>query len=81
MTNLNFTINEQRIMSYLKDNDLNPVRAKLLYDSEGKSKGTGFVQMSSPSEAQDAIAKLSNQVFEGRKLIINIANQQVRQSC
>ena len=47
-------------MSYLKDNGFNPIRAKLLFDSEGKSKGTGFVQMSSSQEAQDVISKLSN---------------------
>lgn len=63
-------------MSYLKQNDYNPIRAKLLYNLDGRSKGTGFVQMASSQEAQDCISRLSNQIFAGRKLIINEANQQ-----
>ena len=73
---MSFETNEQDIMSYLKSFDYNPIRAKLLYNQDGRSKGTGFVQMESADEAQDCIAKLSNQIFAGRKLIINEANQQ-----
>ncbi len=39
----------------------------------GQSRGFGFVEMSTQAEAQDAIAKLNDQPFEGRKLIVNIA--------
>jgi RNA recognition motif-containing protein len=39
----------------------------------GGSRGFGFVEMSSHSEAQDAITKLNDQPFEGRKLIVNVA--------
>ena len=41
MSNLSFDVNEQAIMEFLAD--FNPLRAKLLIDAEGKSKGTGFV--------------------------------------
>jgi RNA recognition motif-containing protein len=39
----------------------------------GQSRGFGFVEMSSATEAQDAIAKLNDQPFDGRKLTVNIA--------
>ena len=39
----------------------------------GQSRGFGFVEMSSEAEAQAAIAKLNDQVFEGRKLMVNVA--------
>jgi RNA recognition motif-containing protein len=63
-------------MTYLKSFDYTPIRAKLLYNPDGRSKGTGFVQMADAQEAQDCIAKLGNQIFAGRKLIINEANNQ-----
>jgi RNA recognition motif-containing protein len=40
----------------------------------GQSRGFGFVEMASAEEAQQAIAKLNDQPFEGRKLTVNIAN-------
>ena len=39
----------------------------------GDSRGFGFVEMSSEAEAQAVIAKLNDQVFEGRKLMVNVA--------
>jgi len=39
----------------------------------GQSRGFGFVEMSTPAEAQDAIAKLNDQMFEGRKLLVSVA--------
>jgi len=39
------------------------VRARLLYDNEGNSKGTGFVEMSSQGEAQEAAKALHNEYF------------------
>ena len=40
----------------------------------GQSRGFGFVEMSTTEEAQQAIATLNDQPFEGRKLTVNIAN-------
>jgi len=74
LTNLSFETNEQDIMNYLNSFNYKPIRAKLLYQSDGRSKGTGFVQMASSHEAHDCISNLSNRVFAGRKLIINEAN-------
>ena len=39
----------------------------------GDSRGFGFVEMSTEAEAQQAITKLNDQSFEGRKLIVNVA--------
>jgi RNA recognition motif-containing protein len=39
----------------------------------GQSRGFGFVEMSTSAEAQEAIAKLNDQPFEGRKLTVNVA--------
>jgi cold-inducible RNA-binding protein len=39
----------------------------------GQSRGFGFVEMSTAAEAQEAIAKLNDQMFEGRKLLVSVA--------
>jgi cold-inducible RNA-binding protein len=40
----------------------------------GQSRGFGFVEMSTAEEAQQAISKLNEQSFEGRKLMVSVAN-------
>jgi RNA recognition motif-containing protein len=40
----------------------------------GQSRGFGFVEMSTEAEAQQAIAKLNDQMFEGRRLTVSVAN-------
>jgi len=40
----------------------------------GQSRGFGFVEMSTQAEAQEAISKLNDQPFEGRKLTVSVAN-------
>jgi RNA recognition motif-containing protein len=40
----------------------------------GQSRGFGFVEMSTAAEAQEAIGKLNDQPFEGRKLTVSVAN-------
>lgn len=39
----------------------------------GKSKGFGFVTMSTPEEAQQAIDGMNGKVLDGRNLTVNIA--------
>ena len=39
----------------------------------GRSKGFGFVEMSSDEEAQKAVSMFNGQEFEGRKLTVNEA--------
>jgi RNA recognition motif-containing protein len=39
----------------------------------GRSKGFGFVEMSTEEEAQKAISMFHDQDFDGRKLTVNVA--------
>lgn len=48
--------------------------AKVILDREtNRSRGFGFVEMSSDEEAQAAIDKLNGQEFSGRTLVVNEA--------
>ena len=52
----------------------NVVSAVIIMDKmTGRSKGFGFVEMSSDEEAQKAISMFNDQEFEGRKLTVNEA--------
>ncbi|HWC54730.1 MAG TPA: RNA-binding protein [Chitinophagaceae bacterium] len=64
------------------DNDLktlfseygNVSSAKVITDREtGRSRGFGFVEMSSDDEAQDAIRGLNNKELEGRPMSVSVA--------
>lgn len=46
-------------MDLFKSQNFDPVRARLLYDNEGNSKGTGFVELGSPGDAQEAASKIN----------------------
>ncbi|OGH16015.1 MAG: hypothetical protein A3C30_00850 [Candidatus Levybacteria bacterium RIFCSPHIGHO2_02_FULL_40_18] len=53
--------------------------AKIITDRySGQSKGFGFVEMSTPQEAQEAINKLNNSTLSGRTIIVNEAKPEVR---
>ena len=48
--------------------------AKVMMEREtGRSKGFGFVEMSSPAEAQAAIRGLNGQSLDGRAIVVNEA--------
>src|SRR5476649_367126 len=48
--------------------------AKIITDRDtGRSKGFGFVEMSTEAEAQDAIKKLNGANYEGRTMTVNEA--------
>ena len=50
------------------------VSAVIIMDKmSGRSKGFGFVEMSTQEEAQAAISMFNDQEFEGRKLTVNEA--------
>ena len=51
--------------------------AKVIIDREsGRSKGFGFIEMSSDEEAQNAIAQLNEKEVEGRNIKVNEAKPQ-----
>ena len=55
----------------------NVVSATVITDKfSGRSKGFGFVEMSSESEAQEAIKKLNGQSLDGRNITVNEARPQ-----
>jgi RNA recognition motif-containing protein len=48
--------------------------AKVMMDRDsGRSKGFGFVEMSSPAEAEASIKGLNGKMLEGRDLVVNEA--------
>ena len=48
------------------------VSAKIITDRETRrSRGFGFVEMTSDGDAQKAIEALNGQEFQGRKLVVN----------
>ena len=50
--------------------------AKIITDRfSGKSRGFGFVEMSSDEECQEAISKFNGAEMEGRKLVVNEARE------
>ena len=52
---------------------------KIITDRDtGRSKGFGFVEMSSSEEAQEVISNLDGKEFEGRNLRVNEAKPQER---
>jgi RNA recognition motif-containing protein len=55
--------------------------AKVIADKfTGQSRGFGFVEMSSGSEAQSAISALNGTQYEGRSLVVNEAKPQTNRS-
>lgn len=54
------------------------VSASVIKDKySGRSKGFGFVEMSSEEEAKAAIEKLNGQTLDGRAIVVNEARPQV----
>jgi RNA recognition motif-containing protein len=52
----------------------NVTSAVIIIDKmSGRSKGFGFVEMSTEEEAQNAVSTFNGQEFEGRKLTVNEA--------
>lgn len=57
------------------------VDARVVYDREtGRSRGFGFVTMSSETELNDAIAALDGRSLEGRAIRVNVAEERPRRN-
>ena len=71
--NLSFNTTENAIQDAFAAHG-SVLEAKLMMDREsGRPRGFGFVTMSTPEEAQAAIAALNGKDVDGRALTVNIA--------
>ena len=71
--NLAYSLNDQSLQQKFAEFG-SVISAKIMIDRDsGRSKGFGFVEMSSPAEAQAAIQGLHGQNADGRDLTVNIA--------
>lgn len=74
MGNLKYTAHEQDILDLFRQFKFEPVRARLLYDNDGNSRGSGFIEMRSEADATSAIDQLSGYAFQGRNLKVTLAD-------
>jgi RNA recognition motif-containing protein len=73
VANINKTVREDALRALFEEFG-NVSSVKILTDKyTGESKGYGFVGMSNENHGLDAIKKLSNAEFFGRKLVVNKA--------
>lgn len=71
--NLSFGITSDDLMDFFAEAGT-VESANIVEDREtGRSRGFGFVEMSSDEEAQNAIEQLNGQEFEGRNIVVNEA--------
>ncbi len=55
--------------------------SKIIVDRDtGRSKGFGFVEMSTAAEAQEAISKFNGADYDGRSMVVNEAKPMVPRS-
>jgi RNA recognition motif-containing protein len=79
VSSLLFQVNEQELMDFFKSQGFDPIRSRLLYDQEGNSKGSGFVELSSMAEAEEAVSKLNGEYFQGRQLNVSVATSKKKE--
>ena len=71
--NLPFTISEDELRELFAQAGTVESVAIIMDRDSGRSKGFGFVEMSTPEEAQAAIAQLNDFEVNGRKLRVSEA--------
>lgn len=78
--NLAFSVTDEALQNIFAETGT-VASAKVITDREsGRSKGFGFVEMSSETEAQESIKRLDGQNFEGRPLKVSEARPQAPRS-
>ena len=74
--NLSYSVTEERLQQHFAQYG-SVVSARIITDKfSGRSKGFGFVEMSSDSEAERATAALNGTDFEGRNIVVSEARPQ-----
>ncbi|KAM7475460.1 hypothetical protein LguiB_022703 [Lonicera macranthoides] len=78
--NLPWEVDDSRLVQLFSEHG-KVVNARVVCDREsGRSRGFGFVTMSTESEVNDAIANLDGQSMGGRALRVNVAQERERRS-
>lgn len=78
--NLPYSVEETKLQEHFAKHG-NVVSARIITDKfSGRSKGFGFVEMSSDDEAQKAISALNGTDFEGRNIVVSEARPQEQRS-
>ena len=74
--NLPYSVTEERLQQHFAQHG-SVVSARIITDKfTGRSKGFGFVEMSSDQEAEQATAALNGTDFEGRNIVVSEARPQ-----
>jgi RNA recognition motif-containing protein len=74
--NLSYSVTEERLQQHFAQHG-SVVSARIITDKfSGRSKGFGFVEMSSDEEAQRATTALNGTEFEGRNIVVSEARPQ-----
>jgi RNA recognition motif-containing protein len=74
--NLSYSVTEERLQQHFAQHG-SVVSARIITDKfSGRSKGFGFVEMSSDDEAQRATTALNGTEFEGRNIVVSEARPQ-----
>ncbi|XP_042061242.1 28 kDa ribonucleoprotein, chloroplastic-like isoform X1 [Salvia splendens] len=78
--NLPWQVDNARLMQLFSEHG-KVVDARVVFDREtGRSRGFGFVTMSSEEELNDAIAALDGQNLDGRAIRVNVAEERPRRT-
>ena len=74
--NLSYSVTEERLQQHFAQHG-SVVSARIITDKfSGRSKGFGFVEMSSDDEAQRATTALNGTDFDGRNIVVSEARPQ-----
>jgi RNA recognition motif-containing protein len=74
--NLSYSVTEERLQQHFAQHG-SVISARIITDKfSGRSKGFGFVEMSSDDEAQRATTALNGTEFEGRNIVVSEARPQ-----
>ncbi|HHE45922.1 MAG TPA: RNA-binding protein [Candidatus Moranbacteria bacterium] len=71
--NLSYNVNDDALKDYFSQAGTVQSATVITDRMSGRSKGFGFVEMSSDEEAKAAIDKFNGKEFEGRSLTVNEA--------
>jgi hypothetical protein len=69
---LPYTVSWQDLKDFFKENGFEPLRADIIDNGEGYSKGCGTVLLATPEDAQAAIDKLDGFDFQGRPVQLKL---------